>query len=141
MTEKELQKLMDSMTLEEKVGQLVQCLAGQFISNEMEMTGPEGELLPKEELNRVMGSVLTFEDARQAKALQDQHLAADPKKIPLLLMLDVIHGLRTTYPIPLAMGCSFDEGLMAECATPSPSSIRPLRSVRGISPIRRYWKT
>lgn len=116
MTEKELQKLMDSMTLEEKVGQLVQCLAGQFISNEMEMTGPEGELLPKEELNRVMGSVLTFEDARQAKALQDQHLAADPKKIPLLLMLDVIHGLRTTYPIPLAMGCSFDEELMTECA-------------------------
>jgi len=116
MTEQKLQELLDSMALEEKAGQLVQCIAGQFIANQMEMTGPEGQLLPKEELNRVMGSVLTFEDAAQAKALQDQHLAADPKKIPLLLMLDVIHGLRTTYPIPLAMGCSFDDGLMAECA-------------------------
>lgn len=116
MTQEALQKLLDSMTLEEKVGQLVQCNAGQFISNAMGITGPEGEELPAEELNRVMGSVLTFEDARQARALQDKHLAADPKKIPLLLMLDVIHGLRTTYPIPLAMGCSFDDELIAECA-------------------------
>ena len=116
MTEQALKELLDSMTPEEKAGQLVQCNAGQFIANEMEITGPDGALLPAEDLCRVMGSVLTFEDAKQAKALQDMHLAADPKKIPLLLMLDVIHGLRTTYPIPLAMGCSFDDGLMAECA-------------------------
>ena len=116
MTEQELWKLLDNISLEEKAGQLVQCNAGQFIENHLEITGPNGESLPAEELNRVMGSVLTFEDAKQAKALQDKHLAADPNKIPLLLMLDVIHGLRTTYPIPLAMGCSFDDGLMAECA-------------------------
>ena len=116
MTEQALKELLDSMTLEEKAGQLVQCNAGQFVANQLEITGPDGDMLPTEELNRVMGSVLTFEDARQAKALQDMHLAADPKKIPLLLMLDVIHGLRTTYPIPLAMGCSFDDDLVAECA-------------------------
>ena len=116
MTEQALKELLDSMSLEEKAGQLVQCNAGQFIANQLEITGPDGELLPAEDLNRVMGSVLTFEDAKQAKALQDRHLAADPHRIPLLLMLDVIHGLRTTYPIPLAMGCSFDDGLMAECA-------------------------
>ncbi len=116
MKQEALQALLDSMTLEEKVGQLVQCNAGQFIANKMEITGPEGELLPTEDLCRVMGSVLTFENAAQAKALQDMHLEKDPKKIPLLLMLDVIHGLRTTYPIPLAMGCSFDDELMTECA-------------------------
>ena len=116
MTEQVLKELLDSMTLEEKAGQLVQCNAGQFVANGMEITGPDGELLPTEDLCRVMGSVLTFEDARQAKTLQDMHLASDPKKIPLLLMLDVIHGLRTTYPIPLAMGCSFDDSLMTECA-------------------------
>ncbi len=116
MTNEALQKLLSSMTLEEKVGQLVQCNAGQFIQNTMGITGPDGELLPAEELNRVMGSVLTFENAAQAKALQDQHMAADRNRIPLLLMLDVIHGLRTTYPIPLAMGCGFDDDLTAECA-------------------------
>ena len=116
MTEQALKALLDNMTLEEKAGQLVQCNAGMFIANELAITGPDGEPLPAEELCRVMGSVLTFEDAEQAKALQDMHLASDPKQIPLLLMLDVIHGLRTTYPIPLAMGCSFDDDLMTECA-------------------------
>ena len=116
MTEQALRELLKSMTLEEKVGQLVQCNAGQFVKNQLEITGPDGELLPAEDLCRVMGSVLTFEDAKQAKALQDMHMSADPKKIPLLLMLDVIHGLRTTYPIPLAMGCSFNDDLVAECA-------------------------
>ncbi len=116
MNQNQLQSLLDSMTLEEKVGQLVQCNAGQFLDETVEITGPEGELLPSEALNRVMGSVLTFETAEQARKLQDQHLAADPHRIPLLLMLDVIHGLRTTYPIPLAMGCSFDDSLLEECA-------------------------
>ena len=116
MTNDGLKSLLDSMSLEEKVGQLVQCNAGQFISNSLGITGPDGKKLPAEDLNRVMGSVLTFENAQQAKALQDKHLMADPKKIPLLLMLDVIHGLRTTYPIPLAMGCSFDNELIEECA-------------------------
>ncbi len=116
MTDEKLQELLRGMTVEEKVGQLVQCNAGQFIENRLEITGPEGETLPAEDLNRVMGSVLTFEDAAQARALQEKHMAVDPHRIPLLLMLDVIHGLRTTYPIPLAMGCSFDDDLMRECA-------------------------
>ena len=116
MTKEALRELLSRMTLEEKAGQLAQCNAGQFIENSLGITGPDGELLPAEEQNRIMGSVLTFENAAQAKALQDRHLAADRNRIPLLLMLDVIHGLRTTYPIPLAMGCGFDDALTAECA-------------------------
>ena len=116
MTYEALKALLDGMTLEEKAGQLTQCNAGQFISVNAEITGPEGQPLPADELNRVMGSVLTFENAEQAKKLQDLHLAADRNRIPLLLMVDVIHGMKTTYPIPLAMGCSFDDSLVAECA-------------------------
>ena len=116
MTHEALKALLDGMTPEEKAGQLTQCNAGQFISVNAEITGPEGQPLPAEDLNRVMGSVLTFENAEQARRLQDMHLAADRNRIPLLLMLDVIHGLRTTYPIPLAMGCGFDDELTAECA-------------------------
>ena len=75
MTEQALKALLDSMTIEEKVGQLVQCNAGQFIRNDLEITGPDGETLPSEDLCRVMGSLLTFENAKQAKALQEMHLA------------------------------------------------------------------
>ena len=60
MTHEALRSLLDGMTLEEKAGQLVQCNAGQFISTNAEITGPEWQALPAEELNRVMGSVLTF---------------------------------------------------------------------------------
>ena len=116
MTNEALKDLLSRMTLEEKVGQLIQCNAGQFIDVNAEITGPEGKPLPAEDLNRVMGSVLTFENAEQARRLQDKHLAADRNRIPLLLMVDVIHGMKTTYPIPLAMGCGFDDELMAECA-------------------------
>ena len=116
MTHEALKALLDQMTLEEKAGQLIQCNAGQFIDTSAEITGPEGQALPAEALNRVMGSVLTFEDAKQARHLQDQHLEADRNHIPLLLMVDVIHGMKTTYPIPLAMGGSFDDALVAECA-------------------------
>ncbi len=116
MTKEALKALLDGMTLEEKAGQLTQCNAGQFIRVNAEITGPEGQPLPADALNRVMGSVLTFENAEQARQLQDMHLAADRNRIPLLLMVDVIHGMKTTYPIPLAMGCSFDDELLAECA-------------------------
>ena len=116
MKKEALKTLLDGMTLEEKAGQLCQFNAGQFIRVDAEITGPEGQSLPADALNRVMGSVLTFENARQARHLQDLHLAADRNRIPLLLMVDVIHGMKTTYPIPLAMGCSFDDELLAECA-------------------------
>ncbi len=38
MTEQALKDLLDSMTLEEKAGQLVQCNAGQFVANKLEIT-------------------------------------------------------------------------------------------------------
>ncbi len=31
-------------------------------------------------------------------------------------MFDVIHGYKTIFPIPLAMGCSFDTQMVEECA-------------------------
>ena len=54
MTREAMKALLDSMTLEEKAGQLVQCNAGQFIENDMDITGPDGELLPAEDLSRVL---------------------------------------------------------------------------------------
>ena len=50
MNSEALRELLASMTLEEKAGQLVQCNAGQFIENSLGITGPDGEVLPAEEL-------------------------------------------------------------------------------------------
>ena len=44
-----------------------------------------------------------------------KHLEQDRNKIPMCFMMDVIHGCRTIYPIPLALGCSFDTEMVTEC--------------------------
>jgi beta-glucosidase len=42
-------------------------------------------------------------------------MANDPNKIPLGFMQDVIHGFKTVYPVPIALGCSFDPELVEKC--------------------------
>ncbi len=63
-----------------------------------------------------MGSVLNYPSVDMMRKIQDEHLANDRNKIPLMFMMDVIHGYRTIYPIPLALGCSFDTKLVEECS-------------------------
>lgn len=111
----DLKKLLGQMTFEEKVGQLAQYNAAVLQDTSADITGPRTELgLTPEHLSHV-GSVLNFTSAKEMRAIQDAHLAADRNRIPLVFMMDVIHGFRTIYPIPLAMGCSFDTALAADC--------------------------
>lgn len=63
-----------------------------------------------------VGSCIGIKDAETAKLVQSKYLERNHHGIPLVFMLDVIHGFKTIYPIPLALGCSFDEELMAECS-------------------------
>ena len=112
----DLEALLAQMTLEEKAGQLAQFDTAGFMKSEAVLTGPEAEKSPAAQMLRTAGSVLNFRGGKEARKIQELHLAMDRNKIPLLLMMDVIHGYRTIYPIPLAMGASFDPELMAECA-------------------------
>ena len=91
------------MTLEEKIGQLNQ-LPGMGTQ-----TGPRvptgGEALVRS--GRV-GSFLGIFGADYTRELQRVATRESRLKIPLLFGLDVIHGFRTIYPIPLAEAASFD---------------------------------
>ncbi len=111
----DIKKLVSQMTFDEKVGQLVQLNASFLGSSEAEATGPWQELGFKKDFMKYIGSVLNFKNAAEAKELQEEHLARDRNKIPLMFMMDVIHGYRTIYPIPLALGASFDPNTVAEC--------------------------
>ena len=42
-------------------------------------------------------------------------MEGDRNKIPMLFMMDVIHGYRTVFPIPLALGASFNTEIVKEC--------------------------
>lgn len=111
----DLKKLISQMTVEEKIGQIVQYDAGFFINSKAAPTGQMQDLgLVHEDLFRI-GSFLNLANAEEMHILQDCHLEGDRNKIPLTFMMDVIHGYRTIFPIPLALGSSFDTALVEEC--------------------------
>lgn len=113
----DIQKLLSEMSLEEKIGQLTQ-LNAVFLKwdNTADITGPASQLNITDDDALGVGSVLNFIGAKDMKEIQDSAMAAQPHGIPLLFIQDVIHGYRTIYPIPLGMGCTFDEELVEECA-------------------------
>lgn len=112
----DLQKLLNEMTVDEKLAQMTQ-LVPQIITDKGEgvITGPMRNFgITKKETSSV-GTLLGASGAKQIKDLQDFHLSEDPHKIPLLFMADVIHGYRTLYPVPLGLGASFDVDLAEKC--------------------------
>ena len=111
----DLKKLISEMTIKEKLGQLTQLNARVFIDTQADVTGPLEQLkLTRDDLSTI-GSVLNYWKPSEMVAIQRQHLLDDRHKIPMIFMMDVIHGYRTIFPLPLALGCSFSPDVVAEC--------------------------
>ena len=110
MEDRKLRELLDDMTLEEKVDQLVQ-LNGSFFGKADVLTGPDAKFHMKEGRPLRTGSVLGEHGAARLKALQEKMTAAQPHHIPALFMADVIHGYKTAFPVPIALGSSFNPAL------------------------------
>lgn len=113
---RDLEALVAQMTLEEKVGQMIQ-LSSDMFGTDSELTGPaQAWGINKEQLSTI-GSCIGGKDAATIRRIQEAHLAADRNRIPLIFMRDVIHGYRTIYPIGLCLAGSFDPALVTECVT------------------------
>lgn len=118
MNNQQLQELLEKMTLEEKIGQLLQ-LSPQFFEgsgNQGEITGPMQDMGIDEEVIKNTGSVLGGSGAKLTRQIQEAHLKKNRLGIPLLFMADVIHGFKTIFPVPLAIGCSWDLELARKSA-------------------------
>jgi beta-glucosidase len=91
------------MTLDEKIGQMNQ------YNGDWAATGPitkEGDKQDQIRRGR-LGSMLNVTGVEHTRQLQE--IAMNSRlKIPLLFGQDVIHGYRTTFPIPLAEAASWD---------------------------------
>jgi beta-glucosidase len=94
-----VEALLGRMSLAEKVGQLTQIGGADFIP------GPKPEDIIR---SGGAGSVLWLNDTKKFNALQKIAVEESPSNIPLLFALDVIHGYRTIFPVPLAMASSWD---------------------------------
>lgn len=90
------------MTLDEKVGQLHQ-LSSDFATGPITHDGDKQGQVRRGE----MGSMLNLMGAARTGQLQEMAMQTR-LKIPLLFGQDVIHGYRTTFPIPLAEAASWD---------------------------------
>ncbi len=97
-----IDSLMGQMTLEEKIGQLSQC-SGEFA------TGPDNNPISRtEDISKgLIGSMLNVSGAEKTRRMQEAAMQSR-LRIPLIFGLDVIHGFRTGFPIPLAEAASFD---------------------------------
>ncbi len=99
------------MTLEEKIGQLVQYSAGQ-------PTGPgTGRTDYKNMIAQgQIGALLNVIDTPLINEYQRIAVEKSRLHIPILFGLDVIHGFRTEFPIPLGMASTWDPGLVEKAS-------------------------
>ncbi|MCU0462672.1 MAG: glycosyl hydrolase, partial [Bacteroidales bacterium] len=101
--DQKVDSVLQLMTLEEKIGQLNQ------YSDDGSATGPvkvENDKVSQVRDGQV-GSLLNCKGTGRTRSWQE--IAMQSRlRIPLLFGLDVIHGYKTTFPIPLAEACSWD---------------------------------
>jgi len=91
------------LTLEEKLGQLNQ------VSGLGNPTGPGGTPAGYEQIRRgQVGSFLNVVGADTTRKIQRIAVEESRSRIPLLFALDVIHGYRTTFPVPLGEAASWN---------------------------------
>ncbi|WP_256758094.1 beta-glucosidase BglX [Cohnella sp. WQ 127256] len=126
-------RLLEQMTLEEKIGQLMQLspsLFGAFGLTKDEIIAQmvNGELSYEEfsQIGRdyhedkiragLIGSMGGVTGAAKVNELQRIAVEESRLGIPILFGLDVIHGYRTIFPIPLAEACSWEPELARETA-------------------------
>ncbi|WP_395626763.1 beta-glucosidase BglX [Daejeonella sp.] len=106
-----LNELMSKMTVEEKIGQLNLLTGGEAITG----STVNSDLENKVKRGEVGGffSLTSPQKIRKAQALAVNHTRL---KIPLIFGLDVIHGYKTTFPIPLGMSATWDMPLIEKSA-------------------------
>lgn len=106
MDKKALEALLNDMSTEEKVIQLVQIPGSEYEAG-AEITGIErGQV--KDNVKRLAGSTLGIWGSKRLRKIQEQYIKEHPHHIPLMFMLDVIHGHKTVLPCPLGQGATFD---------------------------------
>lgn len=109
--ESRIDSLLKQMTLDEKVGQLVTYSQGA-------PTGPgTGRSDYKEMVAKgQLGSVFNLTGASETNAMQKIAMEQSRLHIPLLFGLDIIHGYRATFPVPLALSATWDPALVEQAA-------------------------
>ena len=105
-------ELMSQMTLEEKLGQL-NCLVAPrgAVTGEQQSTG-----VAEKVRSGAVGSLFGRHDRDELMAWQKMAVEESRLGIPLLFGADIIHGYRTTFPVPLALAATWNPESMKRAA-------------------------
>lgn len=115
MTEKQLKELLADLSFQEKLGEIQQ-ITGAYFGDSGIVTGTdEDHILNEDEVN-MSGSVINVVGAAKIREVQEEHIKNHPHHIPMVFMLDIIHGFATSFPTPLAQSCSFEPELVEAIA-------------------------
>lgn len=106
--------LLSKMTVEEKIGQL-NLVSGMGFRSDLSnnTSGSDMDLLRQ----GGFGAFYGMKELEQMTELQRIAVEETRLGIPLMFGIDAIHGLETTFPIPLALASSWDMDLIEESAT------------------------
>jgi beta-glucosidase len=102
-----VESILQRMTVEEKVGQLVQYSAGQ-------PTGPGTGRSDYDDMiaRGQIGSLFNVVDPHEINKYQKIAMEKARLHIPILFGLDVIHGFKTEFPIPLGLASTWDPSIV-----------------------------
>jgi beta-glucosidase len=107
-----ISSLMSKMTVDEKIGQLNLVTPGSGI--------PTGSVVSSDVEGKIksgkVGGLFGVIGAEKVRQAQELAMKQSRLKIPLLFGSDVIHGHKTTFPIPLAISCSWDTAMIRQAA-------------------------
>ncbi len=108
----EVESLLEKMTLDEKIGQLnLLTPGGGVATGSVVSEDVEGKIKAGE-----VGGVFGVTGPDKVRKAQEIAVNSSRLKIPLLIGSDVIHGYKTTFPIPLATASSWDMALIEQLA-------------------------
>jgi beta-glucosidase len=95
--------LMSKMTLDEKIGQLNLVTPGGAVTGSVVSSDVDNKII-----NGQVGGLFGINGPDKIRQAQDIAVKNSRLHIPLFFGLDVIHGHRTMFPIPLGLSCSWD---------------------------------
>ena len=106
-----ISSLMAKMTIDEKIGQLNLVTSGQAITGTVVNKG-----IDEGTRKGTIGGIFGLYGAEKVRQVQEIAVKNSRLHIPLIFGLDVIHGHRTIFPIPLGISATWDMALIERSA-------------------------
>lgn len=106
-----IDELMGKMTIEEKIGQLNLVTAGEATTGSVVSTDVESKIKAGN-----IGGIFSMTSPSRIRKAQELAVNQSRLKIPIIFGMDVIHGYKTIFPIPLGLAATWDMNLIQKTA-------------------------